>query len=288
MILVTGAGGKTGHAVVRALTARSESVRAQVRRQDQTADLQSLGATQIVAEDLLDPAGMAVAMEGMHAVYLIVPNVHSEEARIGEIAIEAAQTAEVGRFVYHSVLHPQTREMPHHWQKLAVEEKLLESGLDFTILQPAAYMQNVLAYWDTVVSEGMYRVPYGAGAALSLVDLEDVAEVAAKVLTNPEHGGAIYELAGPEALSPAEIALGLSECLGRPVEAASIPVAEWAEQARAAGIGDYPVEALTKMFRYYDRYGLQGNPKVLEWLLGRRSSTFGEVVKRNAQWASNR
>ena len=63
-------------------------------------------------------------------------------------AIRAAQSAGVERFVYHSVLHPQVEIMAHHWQKMRVEEQLFESGLSFTILQPAAYMQNVLAGWD--------------------------------------------------------------------------------------------------------------------------------------------
>jgi nucleoside-diphosphate-sugar epimerase len=144
-------------------------------------------------------------------------------------------------------------------------------------------MQNVLSHWNEMVSDGVYRVPYGVDAPLSLVDLEDVAEVAAKVLTSSGHQGAIYELAGPEALSPAEIARVLSECLQRPVDAESFPVSEWVEQARADGLGDYPIEALTKMFRYYDQFGLRGNPQVLEWLLGRRPVTLGEAVERHAQ-----
>jgi uncharacterized protein YbjT (DUF2867 family) len=223
---------------------------------------------------------MERVVESVHAIYLIAPNMHPEELRIGEIAFTAARTAGVERIVYHSVLHPQTREMPHHWQKLAVEEKLFESGLGFTVLQPGAYMQNVLSYWGTIISEGVYRVPYGEGAALSLVDLEDVAAVAAKMLTTSAHNGAIYELAGPEALSPAEIAQALSECLDRPVEAETISISQWAEQAQASGMEKYPLNALSRMFRYYDHYGLQGNPRVLEWLLERPPTTFRQFVER--------
>ena len=178
MILTTGAGGKTGQAVIRALVARREKVRALARRPEQAAALQDAGVADIVIEDLLDEVGMVRAMAGVKAVYLIAPNVHPEEDRIGEIAITAARTAGVKRLAYHSVLHPQTRAMPHHWRKLAVEQRLFESGLDITILQPAAYMQNLLPYWEMLVAEGRYRVPYGEGATLSLVDLEDVAEVA--------------------------------------------------------------------------------------------------------------
>lgn len=280
MILVTGAGGKTGRSVVRALIGREEPVRALVRRQEQAVDLQDLGASDAVVSQLQDAAAMARAMDSVGAVYLVAPNVHPDETQIGEIAIAAAKSAGVDRFVYHSVLHPQTREMPHHWQKLSVEEKLFESGLDFTILQPAAYMQNLLPFWNRVVSENVYRVPYGEGGALSLVDLEDVAEVAAKVLTDPGHGGAVYELAGPEPLSPGEIARVLSESLEREVRAESFSVEAWTEQARAGGMSDYSVDALGRMFRYYDQFGLRGNPRVLEWLLERSPTTLNEFVDR--------
>src|SRR5690606_34210295 len=100
----------------------------------------------------------------------------------------------------------QTEEMPHHWNKLRVEAWLFESGLDYTILQPAAYMQNVLGNWRRLIEEGVYAVPYPAETRMSLVDLQDVAEVAATVLTDPGHTGAIYELAGPEALTQTQIA----------------------------------------------------------------------------------
>jgi len=280
MILVTGAGGKTGQAVLKALSLQGLGLRALVRHEEQVSLAKQLGAEEAVVADLLDSVGMIRAMAGVRTVYLIAPNVHPEETRIGEVAIAAASHVGVEGIVYHSVLHPQTREMPHHWQKLAVEEKLFQSGLDFTILQPAAYMQNVLAYWDQIVDHGVYRVPYGDRAALSLVDLEDVTEVAAKVLTSPEHIGATYELAGPKALSPCQIAKVLSERLGREVQSQVISLGTWAEEALASGLSGYQLDSLTKMFEYYDRHGLRGSSNVLRWLLGRSPTTFDQFVER--------
>lgn len=280
MILVTGAGGKTGRAVVEALSAQGEAVRALVRRQKQVSRKGQLGAEEVVVANLQDPVEMSAAMDGVQTVYLIAPNMHPEETKIGKVAIAAARSVGVERIVYHSVLHPQTREMPHHWQKLAVEEELFGAGLDFTILQPAAYMQNVLQYWNEIVRTGVYRVPYGEGAALSLVDLEDVAEVAAKVLTREEHKGATYELAGPDTFSPRQIGKLLSERLKREVRAEAISLEDWVVEARASGLSGYPLDSLTAMFRYYDRHGLVGNPKVLEWLLSRTPTTFDDFVER--------
>jgi uncharacterized protein YbjT (DUF2867 family) len=123
------------------------------------------------------------AVQDVRVIYHICPNVSPDELSIGRTAIAAARKAGVEHFVFHSVLHPQAESMPHHWQKLRIEEQLLESGLPYTILQPAVYMQNILVHWQTILSKGTYPVPYPVETRLSYVDLEDVAHIAAMVLT---------------------------------------------------------------------------------------------------------
>ena len=124
MILVTGAGGKTGWAVIKRLAAGGQQVRALVRRMEQVELLGSLGAIDFVVGDMSANDTMDQAFAGVRAVYHICPNMHPNELTIGESAIRAAQAAGVERFVYHSVLHPQIELMAHHWQKMRVEEKL--------------------------------------------------------------------------------------------------------------------------------------------------------------------
>ena len=280
MILVTGAAGKTGQAVIRTLTAKGEKVRALVHRPEQTRTVEELGAQEVVVGDMRLQATMDRAARGAQAIYHICPNVHSDEIAIGQTVIAAARSAGVEHFVYHSVLHPQTEAMPHHWQKLRIEEHLFESGLPRTILQPTAYMQNLLAHWGQIVEQGTYSVPYAVETRLSLVDLEDVAEAAALVLTEPGHVGATYELVGTEGMSQTEVAAILSQQLGCPVCAQVVPLEAWAQRAGAAGLGDYQVETLLKMFRYYERYGFWGSPRVLEWLLGHPPTTLVDFVER--------
>jgi uncharacterized protein YbjT (DUF2867 family) len=170
--------------------------------------------------------------------------------------------------------------MPHHWLKMRVEELLFESGLPFTILQPAAYMQNILASWQMILGEGIYRVPYSAETRLSIVDLDDVAQAAAIVLTEPGHRGAIYELSGPEALSQHEVADIISKNIKRPVRVVQVPVESWQQQAQANGFGRYQIDTLTSMFTYYDEHGFYGNPNVLGWLLKRPPATFAAFIDR--------
>jgi len=282
MILVTGAAGKTGRAVIRALAARGQTVRALVHRHQQASVAINAGAQDVVAGDMRDRAVVTRAMGRVRAVYHICPNMSPDELPIARVAFEAARAAGVEHLVYHSVLHPQTEAMPHHWQKLRAEELLFESGFPYTILQPAAYMQNVLAYWDQIIQQGLYAVPYSAGTRLGMVDLEDVAEVAAVVFTEDGHAGATYELAGADVLTPAEIAAILEQSLAQPVRARTVPLEVWEEGARAAGLGEYQSETLLQMFRYYERYGFWGNPHVLAWLLCRQPTSFASFAERAA------
>lgn len=280
MILVTGAAGKTGRAVVRELVARGAAVRALVHHPSQVQLLKALGAQEVVVGDMRVRPTLKQAARGIRSLYHICPNVSPDELAIGRSIIDAACSAGVAHFVYHSVLHPQTEGMPHHWQKLRVEERLFESGLPHTILQPSAYMQNILTEWDSIVKEGSYRIPYDVQTQLGMVDLADVAAAAAIVLTEPGHQGAIYELAGPEALTQTRVAKILSQGLGRTVCAESLPIEVWKQGAHAAGLGDYQVKTLVKMFHYYERNGFWGNPNVLAWLLGRPPTTFADFVER--------
>ena len=278
MILVSGAAGKTGLAVIAALSQEGQAVRAIVKDATQEARVREAGAVEVVAGDMSRAEVWQTALEDISAVYHVAPNMHAEEVLMGRIALSRAQTVGVGHFVYHSVLHPQTATMPHHWNKLRVEEMIFESGLPFTILQPAAYMQNILAGWRKINVEGVYRVPYPVLTRLSLVDLGDVAQVAARVLTEPGHVGATYELVGTQPLAQTEVAELLAEALSRPVEAREVALEEWREEAKEAGTPEHAMEALLKMFRYYAAYGFVGNPRVLTWLLGRQPRGLPELA----------
>ena len=126
MILITGAGGKTGRAVTRALTAKGQAVRALVHRPEQIRTVREFGAPEVVVGDMRDQVALGRAACGVQAIYHICPNMNPDEVAIGEVVIAAARAAKVERLVYHSVLHPQTEAMPHHWHKLRVEERLFE------------------------------------------------------------------------------------------------------------------------------------------------------------------
>ncbi len=143
-------------------------------------------------------------------------------------------------------------------------------------------MQNSLAEWDRMLSHAIYRVPYPIETRLSLVDLDDVAEAAAIVLTNTGHSGATYELVGTPPLSQIEIAETFGHALKKMVRAEAETAGSWNQRARAAGMDDFARETLTKMFNAYARDGLKGNPNVLGWLLGRPPTSLASFAARIA------
>ena len=289
MILITGAAGKTGRAALRTLAKMGYPVKALVFRAEQIQEVEALGVKEVLAGDMRDSAILTRAMQEVSSVYHICPNLHPDEVSIGQRIIDAAKMAGVAHFVYHSVLHPQIEEMPHHWKKMQVEEYLFASGLAFTILQPGVYLQNILASWKEILETGDYTVPYSVDSRLSMVDLEDVALAAAIVLTEvhsegkqPVHAGATYELAGTP-ITHCEVAASLTKHLGRPVAAMSITTDDWKRRQNTSGLGDYQLSTLVKMFDYYDKHGLFGSPHVLNWLLNRPGTSLDTFIERTRE-----
>ena len=93
-----------------------------VHRPEQLQALKALGAAEVTVGDMRDRSTMAAAMRGVQAVYHICPNMSRDELAMGKTALLAARSSGVEHFAYHSVLHPQVQAMPHHWQKMRVEE----------------------------------------------------------------------------------------------------------------------------------------------------------------------
>ncbi len=185
-----------------------------------------------------------------------------------------------------SVTHPQLEPLLNHQAKLAVERVVLQSRIPFTILQPMHYMQNIDVV--RVVADGVLRQPYSPDARLAHVDLEDVAEVAAKVVgEGTPHHHATDELCGDDYLTAHELARIIAEESGHPVtaERAALPVRAASGNAPSEA-GDYRQDAMARLFDHYGRYGITGNPNVLGWLLGRPPCSFRDYVRRSLDAAA--
>ena len=281
MILVTCAGGKTGGAIAGAMASVDEPVRAMVRRESSIAAISALGVAETCAGDLANADDVARATEGVSAIYYIAPNMSPDERRNGTNMINSAKAEGVARFVFHSVLHTQIEELAHHWERHFVEQDIINSGLPFTILQCGSYMQNMLPGWNKMVQTGIHRMAYDIDAPMSLVDLDDVAEAAVKIMTEDGFENGMFEIAGP-AITLREKATILSAVLGIPIRAEKEPLDDFLAHGRELGFSRYTLATMTKMFPYYDDHGLVGSAKVLEWLLGRPPTDFETFARRIA------
>jgi uncharacterized protein YbjT (DUF2867 family) len=263
MILVTAAGGITGMAVTRALTKRGERVRALVGSSRARSALEALGAEVIeghLAADRRD------ALAGVDAVYVIWPNFDEGETTGAPRLFRAARAAGVRRVVYHSVLRPQLRTMPHHAAKDVVEERLDAVGIPWRVLQPCAYADNLDAAVRAAVDTGQLRSAWGLTQPQSLVDVRDVAECAAILLTEDGLDSGTYEVAGPEPLTAVDIADRVTAVSGRRVVPVDVPV--------PANLDTYAGYCLHTMFAWYRDHGFAGSPRVATALLGRPPRSY--------------
>jgi uncharacterized protein YbjT (DUF2867 family) len=110
------------------------------------------------------------------------------------------------------------------------------------------------------------------------VDLHDIAEAAAIVLSSEGHGGATYELAGTAPLRQSEVAAAIGAALGKEIRVEVETVEGWEGRVRAAGMGDYEAQTLAAMFRYYSAHGLIGNSNTLRWLLDRAPNSLADFI----------
>lgn len=271
-VLVIGAAGKTGRAVTRALMERGLRVRAAVRP-GSSSPVYAGEMVRAVTVDLASGIGLPEAMAGVSAVYHLAPNVHPDEVAIAVRVADSAVAAGVSRFAFHSVLHPDDASMPHHLRKGEAEEAIRTRLGRVTVLRPAAYHQNLV----DAARSGRIEVPHSLDSPFTNIDLTDVAEVAARVLTEGGHEGAAYDLAGPERISVRDMAAQATEALGRQVDAVRTDVDAWTDGPGAT----LPTQArddLLAMFRAYDRDGLVGDPDTFRSLLAREPRRWRDVV----------
>ena len=274
-IVVAGAAGAAGRSLIAALQSRDVEVVALSHSDAGERRLRDTGAT-VVRADLADPAQLREPFAGAQAVHVIPPSLHPLEDVLVGNAVRAAVAAGVPRLVYHSVLHPHAPVLRNHIRKANAEAAVRDGGLRWTILQPSMFSQVALLMFGGG-ADGEVTLPFDPESRIAMLDLRDLAEVAARVLTESGHEYATYELAGP-LTSLKEMAVDVSAATGKPLTTRRVPVAAGPLSPAAAG---NPMAAadMISTFAHYDQHGYLGNPRVLEMLLG-RPTTFAEVAAR--------
>lgn len=268
MILVTGATGTVGREVVSRL---STDLAVRVMTRDPSRVTGVAASVETVQGDYDDPRSLARAVRGVRTAFLVTNRVGlDDDTRFIEAAREAG-VRHVVKLSAAAVADPEAGDLITRWQR-ANEELLLDSGLEWTLLRPRAFMSNTLAWAQAVRSEGVVRALYG-GAANSCVDPRDIAEVAVRALTEDGHAGRIHPLTGPEAITAREQTSRLSELLGRPLRFEELD----AGQARAGLRRRYPEPVVQALMESAERLRGGGKAQVettVAELLGRPARCF--------------
>ena len=267
MILITGASGAVGSAVLQEVSKGGQPFRAMYRSQSE-AQKAPAGISTILA-DFASKESLAPALAGVDVVFLVcspIPQLVELESNV----IEVSRQAGVKHVVLSSALGAEDypKSFPS-WHR-AVEDRLKISGLGYTILRPNGFMQNVLAYnAPSIRAQGAFYAALG-NAKISHVDVRDVAAVAAKVLQSPGgHSGKTYELNGPESVSNTELAQRISLVAGRTVTYVDIPETAQRKSMLELGMPEWQVDAILDLQRYYVQGGGNKVTGLLAELLGR-------------------
>ena len=281
-VLMVGANGKFAGMVLPELTRRGVVVRALLRNQKDTQSVKEGGAEEVAIGDLNEPKSLKSALDGVDGVFHIGPAFAPNEAEMGVAMVEAANAAGVRKFVFSGVIHPTHTSLPNHAAKIRVEEALYTSGMDYTVLQPAMFMQNLQGSWKQAVETGQFALPFSRHARTCYVDYRDVAECAGMAFTDDRLSNGTFELSSCGMVTRVEIAAIMSEVLGELITAAEVPFEKWADAAR---IPPGPVrEGLERMYAEYDRYGFSGgNALVLQAILGHQPRPLRRYIQELAQ-----
>ena len=267
LILAIGAAGPNAGLVVPALAERGARIRAFIRKPDEERLVRSRGAAEVAVGDLRDEQSLRQAMRGARGLFYLAPAFQPDEAELGEAVVAAAIEAGVRRIVFSSVIKPTIGALANHAAKAPVEQAIVESGLEYVILQPAMFFQNFAEAWSRVAQAGVYAEPWSAETRFSRVDYRDVAEVASIALREDRLLFGTFELAAEGWLNRFDVAALMGEVLGKTVTVGTLDPASAAQDKQ--GRDDQHADGMRRMMAWYDRHPLLGNPLTLRAILGR-------------------
>ena len=282
MILVTGVTGRVGQATARKLLSEGHAVRGFVRDTQKLSSIAGLDGLDVACGDLADPPSIHQAMDGVSAALLVTAN-SEQQFTLESHLINAAQAADVRHLVKISSMEagPEAAA-PIPQLHYKAEQLIRRQTMDWTMLQPNFFMQNMLMFAQGIAAGNQFALPFGT-ARVAPVDCQDVGEVAAAVLTQPGHAGKTYSITGDALMNFEQIAATLSEVLGRP-----ITYVDQAPEAFRAFLSqfvksEWHVHAVCALFAEIKAGALEATSQDAPRILGRPLGTLTQFAQRYAK-----
>ncbi len=250
-ILVIGGTGTTGRALVEKLKENQANFKALVRNEEKAASL-NLTEDQKAIGVLGNWESVGKALQGTDTVFLLTgagpSNVEDQNG-----LIDRAKASGVRKVVKISAVGANTGSEIHladwHGQ---IEDHLKSSGMNYVILRPHSFMQNILMNLPTIKEQGVFYQSMGNGK-IPFVDTRDIAEAAYCCLLSDEFNNGTYDITGPQALSYDEFASALSSATKKQISSVAIPPDAHNGAMRDAGVPDWLADDLTKMSSYWSQ-----------------------------------
>jgi uncharacterized protein YbjT (DUF2867 family) len=287
-ILVTGSTGTIGSQVLNHLSAAHVDVRALTRSPDKAQLPKGVTA---VSGDLADVDSFRAALEGISTLFLLVPNVPDELTQ-AMLALTLAKEAGIKGIVYLSVFKGEAyADVPHFAGKYTAEKMIEALDLPATVLRPAYFIQNDLRQKDPLLNHGVYGMPVGE-KGISMVDIRDIGEAAAKELLRRERAPAplpreTYELVGPDSLTGDEVANIWSKALGRSIRYAGNDLVAMENRMKAMAPGWLALDMRLMLSRYQSDGAVASSNELakLTQLLGHAPRSYADFARdAAAQW----
>ena len=251
MILITGATGNVGSQLVKALSKRGHHIRVFVRSRARTQGI-ALSGMEFVEGDFIKQDTFARALEGIDRLFLLIPSSSDVEQQQRNF-VDAAKRSGVHHIVKLSQLGADAqstgRFQGYHG---AVEDYIRKSGIEYTFLRPNLFMQGLLNFRAAISAQGAFYIAAG-DAKVSIVDVRDIAAIAALALTETGHEGKIYEITGPESLTHTEMADRLSEAIGKTVKYVNISPDSMRQDLLSFGMPAWQADGLVEDYDIYRR-----------------------------------
>ncbi|MBU4681569.1 SDR family oxidoreductase [Cedecea davisae] len=279
MIAITGASGQLGRLVVEDLlkTVDAAEVVTVVRNPAKVEDFASRGV-QVRAADYGDVSALAKAFSGVEKVLLISSSEVGQRTVQHKNIIEAAKQAGVKLIAYTSLLHADRSPLALADEHVATEQLLQASGVPFVLLRNGWYTENYLASVPPAVQHGVFIGSAGEGKIASATRA-DYAAAAAKVLTLDNQAGKVYELAGDQAWTLAELAAEVSKQSGKPVVYQNLSEADFKAALQGAGLPEGFADLLANSDSGAEKGGLFDDGHQLSKLIGRPTTSLRDSVK---------
>ena len=276
-ILITGATGNIGKELTKLLSEKGISFRAMVRSPEQAEELASLPGSELVEGDFNNHDSLRNALQGVEKAFLLTNSselAEQQQCSFVEVGSQSGLKHIVKLSQWAADADSPVRFLRYH---AVVENLIKKSGIAYTFLRPNLFMQGLLGFRQTIVEKGKFFGAVG-DSKISLIDIRDIAAVAAQTLTTPGHEGKIYNLTGPESLTHTEVAHKLSIATGRPIQFIDITPMMLHDTLLQAGFPGWQAEGLVEDYAHYKAGEASEIKSGLREIIGREPIAFDKFA----------